>query len=145
MGRAKKAIPKTLKVDIPNYPNQIINLTIPIPPSVNHAYITTRTGQKILTKDALKFVGQAKALCLQAIDEQRWKKDKDNVWYYMDMYFYMPDLRIRDSHNCWKVLLDALQGILYHNDYFVMPRIMDVQLDRDYPRLEIEFYAKRVE
>lgn len=133
-----------LKRDTPLFPNQVIKLSIPIPPSVNHAYIRCRSGKVVLSKDAKHFVHTAQIACQKAIDEQEWKKDKEYVWYYMDMYFFFPDRRIRDSHNCLKVLMDCLEHVLYENDYFVLTRIQDVQLDRINPRLEIIHTPKPV-
>jgi crossover junction endodeoxyribonuclease RusA len=74
--------------------------------------------------------------------EKGWKKDKDHVWYVMDLYFYFPDKRVRDSHNTLKLLTDALEGLLFSNDYFLLPRIQTVTLDRENPRLEIVYYPQ---
>ena len=49
----------------------------------------------------------------------------------------MKDKRKRDTHNYFKVLFDALEGVLYDNDYYVMPRVMGVAIDRDNPRIEL--------
>ena len=62
----------------------------------------------------------------------------------MDLYFYFPDKRKRDSHNCLKLLLDCLEGLLFENDYYILPRIQYVTLDRDNPRVEVVFYPQEV-
>lgn len=150
MTKHKKKVKKNkdevdgLKRDIPLYPDQKLKLTIPIPPSVNHAYIRCKNGKVILSKDAKLFVHNAQITCQEIIDEQEWKKDNPSVWYYMDMYFFFPDKRLRDSHNCLKVLMDTLEHVLYENDYFILTRIQDVQLDRNNPRLEILYSAKPI-
>jgi Holliday junction resolvase RusA-like endonuclease len=41
-----------------------------------------------------------------------------------------------------KILLDALEKILYEDDQFVLPRVQEVLLDRENPRLELEIYKK---
>ena len=51
-----------------------------------------------------------------------------------------PDKKIRDSHNCIKLLMDSLEGILFPNDYYVKPRIQAVELSRDNPQLDLVFY-----
>lgn len=130
-----------LKRETPLYPKQKLLFSIPIPPSVNHAYINLRGGKKVLSKDAKHFCHKAQIACQKAIDEQGWKEDNAHVWYYMDLYFYFPDKRIRDSHNCLKVLMDSLEHVLYNNDYFVKPRIQKVILDKKEPRLEISYFA----
>lgn len=133
-----------LERDIPKYPNQVLTLTIKVPPSVNHMYIHKRNGQKILTSTAKQYIKTIQDLCKKEIKKQNWKKDKESVWYVMDMYFYFKDKRKRDSHNCLKLLMDSLEGSLFTNDYFVLPRIQYVTLDRENPRVEIIFYPQEV-
>ena len=133
-----------LERDIPKYPNQVLTLTIKVPPSVNHMYIHKRNGQKILTNAAKQYIKTIQDLCKKEIKKQNWKKDKESVWYVMDMYFYFKDKRKRDSHNCLKLLMDSLEGLLFTNDYFVLPRIQYVTLDRENPRVEIIFYPQEV-
>ena len=133
-----------LERDIPKYPNQVLTLTIKVPPSVNHMYIHKRNGQKILTSTAKQYIKTIQDLCKKEIKKQNWKKEKESVWYVMDMYFYFQDKRKRDSHNCLKLLMDSLEGLLFTNDYFVLPRIQYVTLDRENPRVEIIFYPQEV-
>ena len=133
-----------LERDIPKYPNQVLTLTIKVPPSVNHMYIHKRNGQKILTSTAKQYIKTIQDLCKKEIKKQNWKKDKESVWYVMDMYFYFQDKRKRDSHNCLKLLMDSLEGLLFTKDYFVLPRIQYVTLDRENPRVEIIFYPQEV-
>lgn len=133
-----------LERDIPKYPNQVLTLTIKVPPSVNHMYIHKRNGQKILTTAAKQYIKTIQDLCKKEMKKQNWKKDKESVWYVMDMYFYFQDKRKRDSHNCLKLLMDSLEGLLFTNDYFILPRIQYVTLDRENPRVEIIFYPQEV-
>jgi crossover junction endodeoxyribonuclease RusA len=140
--KSKKNIKnETLNYDNPSYPKQILEFVIGLPPSVNHMYIH-RGGSKILTKQAKEYIIDTQNTVIKQIRESKWKKDKEHVWYYMDLYFYFPDKRIRDSHNCIKLLMDSLEGLLFHNDYFVMPRIQQVVLDKNNPRLEVTFFPK---
>lgn len=131
-----------LKRDEPKYPKQELSIVVPVTPSVNHMYIVNRNGALILTKKAKEYIKVVQNTCKKSMKQFKWKADNENVWYYMDLYFYFPDKRIRDSHNCIKLLLDSLQGLLFPNDYFVMPNIRHVALDRDNPRIEIIFYAE---
>ena len=73
------------------------------------------------------------------MEDANWKKICNASWYYLDLVVYMPDKKRRDSHNMLKLLLDTLQEALYHDDYYVMPRIQAVELDRGNPRVEIVF------
>lgn len=124
------------------YPNQEIHLVVEFPPSMNHMYFTAKNGSRILKKDAQKYLEQIKLYCREQIKKQKWKKEGEGIWYVMDLYFYMPDKRKRDTHNCLKILLDALEHEIYVDDYFVMPRIQDVKLDKLNPRVEIKIYPK---
>lgn len=133
-----------LNRDAPKYPFQTLTMSIPIPPSVNHMYIHKKNGSKILTKNAKENIKELQTICKKSKKEQGWKTDKECVWYVMDLYFYFPDKRKRDSHNCLKLLLDCLEGLLFENDYYILPRIQYVTLDRDNPRVEVIFYPQEV-
>lgn len=100
-------------------------------------YYNTYGGGKRLTKKAEQYVEIASARIKAQIDKQGWKLLNDNTWYYVDMIFYFQDKRIRDSHNTLKILFDILQGQVFVNDYFAMPRVLSVELDADNPRVEI--------
>ena len=130
-----------LKRGIPANPNQEVRFTVDVAPSVNHMYIFGK-GTKCLTKEAKAYIERTQHICLEAMQACQWKKDNENVWYHMDLQFYFPDKRIRDSHNCLKILMDSLEGVLFDNDYFVMPRIQHVGYDKEHPRIEISFKAE---
>jgi crossover junction endodeoxyribonuclease RusA len=129
--------------DVPKYPNQYLKFTLPLPISVNHIYQSAGRGRR-LTTAAKNYIKTAQDIAKRAIKEQKWKQDRDNVWYVMDLYFYFPDKRRRDSHNCLKLLTDCLEGLLFRDDYFVLPKIQAVELDRENPRLEIIYYPQEV-
>lgn len=114
-----------------------LNLTISIPPSVNHIYVNTKHGGKRLSKDAEKWIREVRGSVLAQIDDQHWKKDGIGVWLKFEMTFYFPDRRRRDNHNSFKILFDALNGITYVDDYYVLPTVKDCWLDRLNPRVEI--------
>lgn len=121
----------------PKYPNMTLKFAVPIPPSVNHMYYNTKLGGKHLTKQAEQYIAKARAIINQCIEEQNWLVQEKGIWYYVDMIFYMPDRRIRDSHNCLKILLDVMENTVYINDYYVMPRIQSVEYDKENPRVEV--------
>ena len=120
--------------------NRELSMSLPVPPSVNAIYYNTRGGGRRLTSKAEKYIRDVRALANMFVDDSKWEKKNDHTWIYMDMIFYFPDKRTRDSHNCLKILLDALEGIVFNNDMFVMPRINSVEFDKDNPRVEIKFY-----
>lgn len=133
-----------LNRDKPKYPKQVLKFEVDVAPSVNHMYIFG-SGHKTLTKEAKNYIQNTQGKCAYEMNRQGWKRDNEHVWFYMDLYFYFPDKRIRDSHNCIKLLLDSLQGLLFKNDYYVMPRIQNVGYDRDNPHIEIVFFPQESE
>lgn len=114
-------------------------MSVPIPPSVNHIYYNTRGGGKRLTRLAEKYMHTVRAHARECVESQSWIIPTKGNWVYMDLAFFFPDKRIRDSHNCLKILLDALEGVVFENDYYIVPRIRLVELDRDDPRTVIHF------
>lgn len=118
-------------------------MELPIPPSVNAIYYNTRGGGRRLTAKAERYVSDVRALARAFAEDAQWEKKTDATWLYMDMVFYFPDKRIRDSHNCLKILLDALEKVIFENDYYVLPRILSVELDRDAPHVAIWFTEQK--
>lgn len=126
-----------LNRDKPTNPNKKLRITLPLPPSVNHMYIHLKRGGKKLTKQAEEYVLISRTYIKKAINNQQWIFQNKATWYYIDLVFFMPDRRIRDSHNMLKLLLDVMQGLVYKNDYYVLPRIQSVEYDKEEPRVEI--------
>lgn len=135
------AVPDLTRVK-PASINKSLTLSLPVPPSVNSMHYNTRGGGRRLTKKAEHYIRDSRALINQAVDEQFWEMQGKGVWLYVDLVFYFPDRRIRDSHNCLKILLDVLQGIVYVNDYTALPRIQSVEYDKENPRVELRVTAQ---
>lgn len=113
-----------------------------MPQSVNHMYMFVGKGKR-LTKTAEQWINTAQYIANREVREQGWKVEHGSVWYVCELKFFFPDKRKRDSHNYLKLLFDALEKIVYDNDYYVKPRIMDVQLDKENPRVECLFYPDK--
>lgn len=128
--------------DAPRFPKKKLRLSLPLPPSINHMYMNTSHGGKRLTKHAENYVRVSRSLINLEIENQNWKKQNKSTWLYIDLVFYMPDKRIRDSHNMLKLLLDVMQDIVFDNDYYVMPNIKAVEYDKQNPRVEVKIYPQ---
>lgn len=100
-------------------------------------YIHLRNGAKRLSKTSEEYLKNIITIIHKAKIKQSWRRPKKETWLYIDMIFYMPDRRVRDSHNLLKLPLDAMQSIIYINDYYVLPRIQSVEYDKHNPRVEI--------
>jgi hypothetical protein len=99
-------------------------------------YVYTRRGKK-LSRDSEKYILIARAKLKEVVEEQRWGCLGNAEWLYVDMTYYFPDRIIRDASNCLKLLMDVMQGIVYANDYYAMPRIQGVEYDPSAPRVDI--------
>lgn len=142
--RQQKAIKNNdLYRDEPAYPRKKLKVILPIAPSINHMYYHKRNGAKSLTATAKRYILESTALIREAIEEQIWMIDNRDVWYYLDIIVYMPDRKIRDSHNMLKLMLDVFQDIAFRNDYFVMPRIQGVEFDKEDPRIDVILRPQR--
>lgn len=128
--------------DKPQYPTKRLKISLPLPPSINHMYYNTKGGGKRLTQKAEDYIRRSRGLINLAIEEQNWIKQRKSTWYYIDLIFFMPDRRIRDSHNMLKLLLDVMQGVVYENDYYVCPRIQAVEYDKLHPRVEVIIFPQ---
>lgn len=116
-----------------------LKFTVDIPPSKNHAFFYRRNA-KVAKADTRRYQEAVDKLLKEEMKKQGWKKEDEHVWYYMDMFFYFPDKRRRDSHNSLEVLMDSIQESIVADDYYVLPRIQSVKLDRINPRLVCYFY-----
>ena len=115
-----------------------LRLTTELAPSINHCYYTARTGMRLLTKDALAWIGRTKVIAAKAAKEQGWTMTTDEK-IVVDIMTYWKDRRRHDVHNGIKNLADSLEGIVYKDDKMLLPRYIDFALDRDNPRLEMIF------
>jgi crossover junction endodeoxyribonuclease RusA len=114
----------------------MLKLTLPIVPSVNHCYRNVTVNRRILTKDGQNWLHQAQWTAKAEAKKQGWNIT-DGVKLIMEIWTYWPDNRRRDTHNSHKLLCDALEGVLYVNDRFVLVRDMDFTVDKHNPRVEI--------
>lgn len=109
-------------------------------PSVNHMYINAMVGRrrmKVLNPEARKWVDYTVVQANLWRARNKWSTAKGKV--IVRLWFYFPDKRKRDTHNALKALLDALEdALIYENDKNALPQIMDFEVDRDNPRIEIE-------
>lgn len=93
---------------------------------------------KILKADAKAWFEDTTYRAIQWRLSNGWSTESGKV--VVRLWFFFPDKRRRDTHNALKALLDALEdGGIYADDKTALPQIMDYQVDRQNPRIEIEF------
>lgn len=139
----KKETVDDLKRDKPKYPKQKFTMEMPIPMSVNHMYYNTKYGGKRLNAKAQYFFNEQKKRVYIEMQKQGWEQETGDVWFEVRCDFYMPDKRIRDTHNTFKLMLDVLEGVLFKNDYFVKPHVDKVLLDKENPRVVITVFPEK--
>lgn len=114
----------------------MLQLTIPIVPSVNHCYRNVTVNRRILTPKARAWAEEVQLRAKLAARQQGWEFSKDEK-LVMELTTYWPDKRRRDTHNAHKLACDTLEGVLYEDDRWVLVRDIDFRIDRKQPRVEI--------
>lgn len=123
-----------------------IRFSTPLPPSVND-YL----GYKVLWKrgravvfpykkqKALDFMNLVAKKLATFVDNGEWKLTDKNTYVICEVDVFLNKKR-RDSDNLFKVLLDSInetEGLIY-DDSLIIPRVRNVVIDVNNPRLEVE-------
>lgn len=99
-------------------------------PSVNTLYQTARNGKVSRTAIAKHHINLWKSIVASEWQEL-YSEPLRGVKLYLDCYFVFPDNRKRDTSNVLKMLPDALEGVIYDNDYYVLPRVQDFVISNE--------------
>jgi Holliday junction resolvase RusA-like endonuclease len=113
-------------------------LILPLPPSLNHAYITRRgTGQRIMTDKTREYKREVAFLIMKQLRLKSPLKYISLIQYR----FWFPDNRKRDvPDNYSKVLRDCLKGVLVEDDCWqcIGEECFGPNwIDKDNPRVEV--------
>ena len=119
-------------------------------PSVNHMYENRESHyrdkkgmprmrrMRVLSRVAENYQTYGEILTKSWINKNKWKTVNGKV--IVNMWYYLPDNVKRDTNNTLKLLLDIFEHAgIYTNDYYALPRIIDFEVDKKNPRIEIEF------
>lgn len=118
-----------------------MRLVVRIPPSVNHSHINVRVGRRLMrvrSEATKQYMTETGWLARKWMRESGWKVPGRDEKVVMRLWIFWPDRRRRDTDNTLKLLQDSLTGILWEDDRQVLPRVMDYEVDRENPRIEIE-------
>lgn len=121
----------------PKNGSQELKIILPLGVSVNKLYTFFR-GKKQISKEGKKYIQTVAPVIMECAKNQNWIMDDLGVWHVVEVTYYFPDKRRRDSHNYLKLLMDVLEGIVFVNDQFCIVREQYVYLDRKNPRLEVK-------
>lgn len=111
-----------------------MKLTLPLPPSMNTYWRTTKRGRMHLSHEGRSFKERASLAALaHGVTPISGDVSLTGVVYFKN--------RRRDLDNAIKPLLDALEGIAFANDRQVRRIDLRARIDRANPRVEVEVAA----
>lgn len=123
-----------------------LRLTLPLPPAgVNHAYMNVvrktaggkRYSARKLTPEAEFWKENAGYLALAAM-KKAGLSPIERKKFSVDMKLWFRDKRSQvDGDGIQKLPLDALKKIVYSDDKFALPRVLDYEFDEKEPRIEM--------
>jgi len=116
-------------------------LILPLPPSVNHSHkqINVRGRlAKVPTKETEQYKKDAGWVAKQWMMRTGWVPPDAGEKIVLCTWTYWRTAGRQDTHNRIKVLADALEGILYPDDRWVLLQEQDFAIDKQSPRIEIE-------
>lgn len=122
-----------------------MRLIIPgVIPSVNHQYrnaVVRGRRMRVLSNVAKDFAEDIVYHAIVWKAREKWTTAPGQV--IARLWYYWPDKRRRDTHNTFKLLFDCLEDAgIYKDDKDVLPQVMAIDVDRERPRVEIEFILK---
>jgi crossover junction endodeoxyribonuclease RusA len=124
-----------------------LNVSLPLPPSVNHSHAMARRRAKsgklyttrVPTPSTIAWRSTAHVALRNAIVTQAWRTPAPGAKVIVEVWYYWPDeSHERDTHNRLKELMDALQrALVFSNDSCALAREQDFAYDRKNPRIEL--------
>lgn len=118
-----------------------MKITLPLPPSINHAYGRCRNGRNFIKPEGRGWILHAQLVTGGACFDNKWKySEKEKI--VIEIFVFWPDNRKRDCSNLEKILIDSLQDIVFEDDRYALVRFMDFEVDRENPRVELTIYKK---
>lgn len=126
---------------------QELKLTTPLPPSVND-YLGKKVAFNPFTKryyvqayetmKAKEFKKAVKYIVNRELSESSWAKTPKGTYVICDLVVYVARAR-NDSDNLMKCLLDGFiqTDKLVYDDFYIIPRVQDIFIDADNPRIEV--------
>ena len=114
----------------------LVHLVLPVPPTTNHLFATTRDGHRIKSKEAGQYADDVRMLAAAA--KVRPFAGPVQVW----LHWFRSERR-GDLANREKCLVDALSGCLWEDDSQIDGIVMSRHEDPINPRLELIAIGRR--
>ncbi len=118
--------------------NRSDRLTLLLPPSVNNAYRNVRINKRIKTEKAVEFIETAGWQAKSWAMKNGWHMPKESQKVILRVWIWWGNTNRRDPDNIFKLLNDAIKGVLVHDDCMILPQVMDFSTDPKNPRVELE-------
>jgi len=116
-------------------------------PSVNHIYVHTGKGGRRLSKPAEDLKKRWEALAAMWVKDTGWTTtSREKV--VVELIAHFPnESRDRDTNNVFKLMCDAFNGIIYDDDHYALPRVLDFDTvpPGEKPHFEVYIYKKEHE
>lgn len=110
-----------------------------IPPSINHCYITTKSGMRVLKKSAKDFLEYVRVLTKAKARKEKFVMRAEKKFFVMEIEFTFPNYRFPDPNNLIKVLIDAFEGIIFKNDKYCLPNIKKAEVKKNVKKTIVRF------
>jgi Holliday junction resolvase RusA-like endonuclease len=116
-------------------------------PSVNHIYTRMGKGRQKLTAPAEKLKDKWEAAAYMWVQDNAWKMTKEEK-VVVELTAYFPNDKIRrDTNNVFKLMMDSFSDIIYDDDEYALPRVMDFHRveEGEKPYFKLDIYLKSEE
>lgn len=110
-----------------------------LPPSVNHAYITTRYNRRVLNGSAKQFIKDVKTLTTIKARKERLVRYDRKDFFIMELEFVFPNRKFPDPNNLLKILIDSFEGIVFENDKWCLPAIISAKVVKGVKKTKVRF------
>jgi len=108
----------------------------------NHMYTIAKIGKRtvpIIKKDAKVWYELAALKAKEWVDLTGWQIPLKEMLVIMDIWYYFKDNAHGDAGNYHKALGDFHHGIIVEDDKNLLWRDQGIEIDKDNPRIELEF------
>ncbi len=99
-----------------------------LPPSVNHYYKRTRSGRVFLDNDAIVFLKVAQYIAKKQVRAAKWEIVPSGRFFFLEVGFEFVNRRFPDPNNMLKLLIDALEGIVFEDDKWLLPLVTSAKI-----------------
>lgn len=113
----------------------MLTFVLPIPPTLNHCYLTTRSGRRILTDEGRAYVEGAALVARNAAQREGWCYES-GARLVLELRLFFPRNN-RDLDNAFKLLLDSLAAGLDFDDRQIKALHAYSAVDKATPRCEV--------